>query len=210
MNLIMIFILFFIFVFAVTSRGNLEPFSSDEAIQNIASLYNQKKLIVTDINVTGNQSVTGNQAITGNSIINGAVNSKSLITDGINLNGDLIIKADRKINSDGTLYLLPKNGVIIDKSTGGTGNLTIGGTLNAQGTISANNIGTDDMVYAGYSAQNKNCPQFNPGQAIGQSHTQLWNNKNGCYQVCPPGHYMVGIRNGNDWDWKHPLCKKFK
>lgn len=29
MNLAMIFVLFFIFVFFVTSRGNIEPFSSD-------------------------------------------------------------------------------------------------------------------------------------------------------------------------------------
>ena len=32
MNLAMIFVLFFMFVFFVTSRGNIEPLSSNEAV----------------------------------------------------------------------------------------------------------------------------------------------------------------------------------
>jgi len=209
-NIVLIFIIFFVF-------------SSDEAVQNIASLYNQQKLTVTDMNVTGNQVVTGSSNV-------GALSSASLTTNGVTLNGDLNIKAGQKLNSTGkytlnsadAISLTAKNGITLDKNTNSSGNLTIGGLMNAQGGISAiglvtaqgglsaNNIGTDDMIYAGYSSQKQGCPSFTPGQALGSTHSQLWQTKNECYQVCPPGYYMVGIMNGSGWDWKHPLCKKFK
>lgn len=196
--------------------NSFEGFSSDEAVQNIASLYNQQKLTVTNMSATGNSDVAG------------TLNSKFITAGGITLNGDLKIKDKQKIISAGgivingdTISLTGKNGIAIGSNltTGNistTGNInTIGnmnttGNLAVTGNISADTVGTDDMVYAGYSAQTRSCPLPTPGQSIDQTHAQLWETKNACYQVCPPGYYMVGIANGTSWDWKHPLCKKFK
>lgn len=196
--------------------NSFEGFSSDEAVQNIASLYNQQKLTVTNMSATGNSDVAG------------TLNSKFITAGGIILNGDLTIKDKQKIISAGgvvingdTISLTGKNGIAIGSNltTGNistTGNInTIGnvnttGNLAVTGNLSAGTIGTDDMVYAGYSAQTSSCPLPTPGQSIGKTHAQLWTTKNACYQVCPPGYYMVGIANGTSWDWKHPLCKKFK
>jgi len=77
MNLAMIFVLFFMFVFFVTSRGNIEPFSSDEPVQNISSLYNQGNLTVTQITtpkIIGQPNIT----FSGNVSIPGTITSPSL------------------------------------------------------------------------------------------------------------------------------------
>ena len=65
------------FVFFVTSRGNIEPFSSDEAIQNISSLYNQGNLTVTQITTP---KIIGqpNIAFSGNVSVPGTITSPSL------------------------------------------------------------------------------------------------------------------------------------
>lgn len=46
-----------------------EGFTSDEAIQNVASLYNQNKLTITDLDVTGNLNVAGNLSFLPKGII---------------------------------------------------------------------------------------------------------------------------------------------
>ena len=51
---------------------NFTSAEANEALQNIASVYNDGKLTVTDLNVTGNLAVTGNSAFTGD--ITGAKN----------------------------------------------------------------------------------------------------------------------------------------
>ena len=94
-----------------------ENFSSDEAVQSIASLYNQG----------------------GNLVIN-----QVTTTSDINVGSNLNMKPGTKINSDGRLhigsgellYLLPKNGVIIGKEWGGNGNLNVQGTLTSPTLIS--------------------------------------------------------------------------
>ena len=111
-TIIVIFALIILIFVTYNKHDAYENFSSDEAVQSIASLYNQGS------NLTINQLTT---------------------TSNINLGGDMNMKAGTKINSTGRLnigndeilYLLPKSGVVISKSTGGNGNLNVEGILTA-------------------------------------------------------------------------------
>lgn len=149
-----------------------ENFTNDEAVKNIASLYNQSKLAVTDFTSTGTANLNtakvagistfkgnatggtylpwqdGNNYITSNNnvlrggptTIQGNLNANNNATIG----GDLIIGANLKsggrmhINPGEILFLLPKNGAIVSKAWGGTGDLTVEGNTITSGNVTNN------------------------------------------------------------------------
>jgi hypothetical protein len=89
-----------------------EHFSSDEAIQNLSSLYNSDTLTVTNLNVTGKQINMGNRP-------------------------EIISKDRMHLSTDADIYLLPKNGVVIGKEWGGNGSLHVQGNVRVDGNISS-------------------------------------------------------------------------
>lgn len=49
----------------------IEHMTSDEAIKNIASIYNTDNMVIKNMTATGNLAVSGNSTVTGNSAIKG-------------------------------------------------------------------------------------------------------------------------------------------
>lgn len=141
--------------------SNIEGMTTDEAIKNVSSLYNTSKLTVTDLVSTGNATVNGtlntgalyskgnggggthipytdgNNYITGNNnILRGG---PTTVQGNLQVDGELntgTIKAGGRmhISPGELLYLLPKNGVIVGKEWGGTGDLQVQGNLTVNGT----------------------------------------------------------------------------
>jgi hypothetical protein len=109
--------------------GSIGPLPPNEALQSIASMYNSGTLKATNLEITGDIKVGG----------------VADIKKGININGDVIQLVDE--NGNGTiktknrmhisvgelLYLLNKNGVIVGREWGGTGDIAIQGNTEIQG-----------------------------------------------------------------------------
>lgn len=93
MNLVIIIILFFIFVLFVTSKGQLEFFTADEAVKNVASLYNQGNMTVTKITTSELIGQNNNIKITGN-LSAGQITSPTI--ENINTNVNNIINTKIK------------------------------------------------------------------------------------------------------------------
>jgi len=77
---------------------------TDEAVRNLASLYNKDKITVTnlettndlnvgkDTNIAGNANIIGNTTIKGNAIISGTTTTEGeLQTQNINIKGNLLV-----------------------------------------------------------------------------------------------------------------------
>lgn len=110
-----------------------EDFSSDEAIQNVASLYNQGSMTVGDFTSTG--TITGNNLNATNGTIGTVTSTNQTVNGTLNMNvanvgGTLTTNAT---NVNGGLTV--KNGLNADGATLGTTN--INGVLNASGGIQA-------------------------------------------------------------------------
>lgn len=115
MNGIILILLLIIIICAVWEIDNNETFASEsdqnsEALQNIASVYNESDMNLTNISATG--TITG-----------------KIITPTHRIHSD-----DRiHISGGERLYLLNKDGVIIGKEWGGNGDLSVQGTITATG-----------------------------------------------------------------------------
>jgi hypothetical protein len=146
------------------------------------------KIWTSDLTVGGNTNITG-ALKSGDHTIGATLNSPGRMH--ISPSGD-------------DLYLIPrKGGVIVGNHWGGTGNLTVTGTL------TAGKVGSDDNLIMGRWGQERCGDPPAAGTVVG-NHSQLFNSGAPCYQICPPGSYMIGIRNGYDWDHKAPVCRKFQ
>jgi len=132
--------------------------NNNEAIQNIASLYNSREGTFTNLNVTNNakfKNLTVNET------------SKFADIDAQDITGMNIV-ADR---------------------------------------LTASQIAPNENVIIGFSAQAKCAAPKPPGTIVGK-HTDLYNKKDICYQMCPKNYVMVGLYAGREYDHKHPLCVK--
>ena len=94
-----------------------EGFSSDEAVQNVASLYNTGMATVTNLRAT-----------------------KDINVDGILTSNHIRNPGRMHLSGDELLYLLNKNGVIIGKEWGGNGNLSVQGDCSVAGTATVNQL----------------------------------------------------------------------
>jgi len=89
-----------ILIFMAFSNTTLETFSTNEAISNIASLYNSNNFTVSNINVTSSLNVAGTTNLKGeltnlgNAKINGNItnNGNTSITGNLSTNGNATIK----------------------------------------------------------------------------------------------------------------------
>lgn len=118
------------------SKANCENFSSDEAIQNIASLYNQSKLIVTDFNSTGKASIA-NLTIPGtmtstNGTVSGTLNTNILSANTLTTKG-ITIGQTQLPGSDGKNYITGPTNVLRGGPTIVQGNLQVDNTLTTTG-----------------------------------------------------------------------------
>jgi hypothetical protein len=95
-----------------------ENFTNDEAIQNVASLYNSGMATVTNLNATT------------------SIKTPTLSSDGrLHISGNEL------------LYLLNKNGVIVGKEWGGNGNLNVQGDATVNGGIIAKGNGSGNTHF---------------------------------------------------------------
>ncbi len=109
-TIIIMIVILFIILFVFKNQEQYENFTNDEAIQNVASLYNSGLATVTNLNAIS------------------TLKTPSLTSDG-----------RLHISGPEYLYLLNKSGVIIGKEWGGNGNLTVSGDTNVSGGINAGN-----------------------------------------------------------------------
>lgn len=187
--LIIVLVLIILIFFYFTRK---EYFTPDEALNNIASLYNQQTMTVTDFVSTGNATLNGATI--------GALNGQVTVTGPMNVAGDA---AFNNMTANG--LNVQRLGATAANIATMTGTMTMPGTLDVN-TVLATNVGNDNMLYQGGRPLNYKCTEPGLyGSPVG-TYQQLQNNT--CYQICPPGFLMVGIYNGSDWDHKHPICQR--
>ncbi len=77
------------------------PVDANEAIQNIASIYNKSNMTVDNLTITGKLDVKGTAKVDGMSTLSGIDNKNGIKTDGI----DVIASNNSSITTDGhSLY----------------------------------------------------------------------------------------------------------
>lgn len=159
---------------------------SSEAIQNVGSIYNKNKMIIKDLEVTGNLKVNGPLSI-GSWTLKDA-NEIQFIKNGggyavFQPNGNMWTKptGSYKDNING-----------FKNSINGLKN-SINGLNNWKNFVS-NGKGHKRNGDKGYGWNAKKCHPAISG---------------GCTDRCPSGYYMSGISAGKEWDHKHPICTKF-
>jgi hypothetical protein len=103
-------------------RNDKEAFTNDEAVKNVASLYNSGMATVSNLKATNN------------------------VTADISMTTPVLQSGGRlHLSGPELLFLLNKSGVIIGKEWGGNGNLTVQGDLNASGVSTLPNLNAGNM-----------------------------------------------------------------
>ncbi len=144
-NIIIVIIVILIVVYIINKCINIEHFTNDEAVQNIASLYNQSKFAVTDLTATGTSNlntvnVTGNTQFKGGSWFpytdgNNYITSTNNILRG----GPTSVQGDLNVTGNSNLPNINTSGNInVNTLTVGAGGATINGNLTVNGKITAN------------------------------------------------------------------------
>lgn len=151
-------------MYLLNNTSHYEKFTNDEAVKNVASLYNQAKLSVTDFTSTGNATLnnttSNNATITNltstNATINGTLTANAIVakgnsagntafpgTDGSNYisgnanvlrGGPTIIQGDLTSSNTTTANILNVNGTTTLKGATTAQNLTTQGDLTVNGT----------------------------------------------------------------------------
>lgn len=119
-NIIIILLVVLIIYNFLFYSENFEKFTtvSNESVQNIASIYNNNKITVSNLETTQNISV-GNNASVVNTLTSPTINTSNL-------------------TGSGGLSISNPNGVTITRPTGGTGNLVVQGNSTVQGNSITN------------------------------------------------------------------------
>jgi hypothetical protein len=161
--------------------GNNESFTNDEAIQNIASLYNQAQLTVTNFTSTGK----------------GTFNDLNATT----------IKATGQISTPGAIGTGSANitGGLTAGSANVTGNLTAGNVT--AGNASIKSMGPERVFVGQWAGTNVKGPNSKYNETVGTTQANAY--KPSQNSMCPNGSYMVGMQKGSQWDWYYPLCRSF-
>jgi len=129
---------------------------NNEALQNIASVYNESELTITNLKATQNANVGNNLNVIGelstkNLNVTGELITKNIVAVGGELNangngitlgntGQSVIAGLSRVIISGPelLFLLNKSGVIVGQEWGGNGNLTVEGGLSVNGFTNMN------------------------------------------------------------------------
>lgn len=165
-TIIVIIAIAVIIIYMQNSSG-VESFTSDEAIQNIASVYNQSKFIVTDLTATGAANVNG-KLVVGNGI---TTNNGLTVTGATNTN-TLMVGNGATINGLTTLNALKTGyGADIGKNLNVAGNTNLTGTLIPVGGIQAIVI---DQIWSHIDFYNKMKQYFNRSMPDGTIKTFIF------------------------------------
>ncbi len=118
---------------------NQEDFTNDEAIQNVASLYNQAKLSVTDFTSTGT-STLNTLVVNNGATINAVSTINDIRTNGITNRG--VTSTDTLGVANGGVIngLTQLNTVKVGYNVDAGQDINVGRNLNVTGTITSNKI----------------------------------------------------------------------
>lgn len=172
MNIIiaLIFVILLIFITCKCISDNTEDFSNNEAIQNLADVYNEAKLTVTDFVSTG--ASTLNTATVKN-LSSPVGKIDSLTSSGITVNGDTTMNGALVVKSihtqsdswfpytDGNNYLTGKSNILRGGPTTIQGNLQVDGSANFNGGIQAIVLDAPSWSTVSFLAQIKSGGYFN-------------------------------------------------
>ena len=200
--IITVLICFFIFRYTSTNEAlTVEGLTSDEAIKNIASIYNTDKMSVTNLNVTGestvNKSTISTLNVTGDTTLNNVQTGKLQLGNKWSLTGtgkDISGYDDdwlRFLGPNGQYYGGIAVGKIWDVSVGGQLSNVISGIQGSIGNLSrtVNNVRcadgwdvSDDVQTSGMSDCVNRC-RNSPNRAPAGSAlcAQLRKNDNRCW-----------------------------
>ncbi len=134
-NIIILIVVILVVFYVINKCVNIEHFTNDEAVQNIASLYNQSKFAVTDLTSTGTATLNT-----------------------LNVNGNAQFKNGSFFPyTDGNNYITSPNNILRGGITSVQGNLNVSGATNTNtlavangATINGNT--TINALTTGYSA----------------------------------------------------------
>lgn len=155
---VLILILFIIVIISKMSNNEYFTTYSNEAIQNLAEVYNSGTLIVDNIQIKNNLSVGGATTLTGTLNTNNISNNGSINSQNINASQNINV-SNMKTNSltvQGLSTLDGLNVTNIDAS-----NITASGNI----TMNNNNVVTDNMaigIQAGNGGYLTNDPSGTP------------------------------------------------
>jgi len=147
----------------------------DEAIANLASIYNENDMTTTNL-------ITSKDATVGNNL---SVNNDIFLGDGKTFRG----KGRMHVHGPELLYLLNKNGVVIGKEWKGNGNLSVQGNITGP-TISAINKRISDVrneLLRNIQGKRPGC-NWNGCRGIWGDH-----GKEDDYNMCCSGGKITGI-----------------
>jgi hypothetical protein len=142
-----LFILAIILIYFFLSKSNIEGFSGtidSTALQNVASIYNNKKLIVDELEVRGNLTTKGMLQVEGGSRFNGG---RHFFKDSEKSDG-----AGLRIGAAWGQYgIYSENGPLVLGSQAGSvevrGNINSNGSVSVNGSVSANgNINSNGSI----------------------------------------------------------------
>ncbi len=144
-NITVVIIAILIVIYIMNKCVSAEHFTNDEAVQNIASLYNQSKFAVTDLTSTGTSNLN-TVNITGNTLLkNGSwfpyTDGNNYITSPNNIlrGGPTSVQGDLNVSGNSTLPNINTTGNInVNTLTVGAGGANINGNLTVNGKITAN------------------------------------------------------------------------
>lgn len=82
-----------------------EHMTSDEAVQNLASMYNSGTLTATNVNITGNLTVNGKSVLAGETSVNGQLttNSNSIFNSDVRMKKNVSIDNNLDITGKTTM-----------------------------------------------------------------------------------------------------------
>jgi hypothetical protein len=144
-NIIVVIIIILIVIYIINKYVYTEHFTNDEAVQNIASLYNQAKFSVTDLTATGTSNLN-TVNMTGNTTLKGGShfpytdgNNYITSTNNILRGGPTSVQGDLNVSGTSNLPNINTSGNInVNTLTVGAGGATINGNLTVNGKITAN------------------------------------------------------------------------
>jgi hypothetical protein len=179
----------------VSTDGTSDLPLSREAIQNIASVYNNNNLRATNINASNNLAVT-NTIYTRDLNVDNNLATKGTIyaQSDLNVDNNLAIKGNTFAQSD--LYV-EKN--LSTKGTTFTNYLNVTKNIDANGVINANGGFKTPLDMTEINAE---------GGKIGGGKVVIDNGFSGNKVSCPNGYYVSGISQTNIASEFVPICRK--
>jgi len=107
--------------------NNLEHLTSDEALQNVASLYNASNMTIANLNVTGNLTVGGTSTLQTLSASNISASGIGTVAGNLNVMGNTTTAGNLNVTGNTTIKALNTSGI------NNTGTATVGGQIVATG-----------------------------------------------------------------------------